>query len=343
MAKQLGDILVDTELISRKTLEKALERQQGTDKRLGQVLEEMGVITESELMEALLRQHSPFADTQQKKQLGDILVEARLITEKTLERALERQKQEGMRLGQVLEEMGVITEQELVDALGRQFDFKTVSDFSNRSYPRELLNLLPTELVMKRIVFPLKQRDTMLAVAITDPFDSETSDMIARITGLQVVPVIATRREILDAISRHYLDAPPTTADSDITILVVEDSPTIAAVLQAALVKEGFLVILATDGLEALKLTLSHRPQLIITDAVMPRLDGYGLLRAVKANPVTATIPVIMLTGRASTEEEQKALAAGFFDFIPKPVQPVRVISRVKRALELSRRLRSGP
>ena len=105
------------------------------------------------------------------KQLGDILVDTELISRKTLEKALERQQGTDKRLGQVLEEMGVITEQELVDALGRQFDFKTVSDFSNRSYPRELLNLLPTELVMKRIVFPLKQRDTMLAVAITDPFD----------------------------------------------------------------------------------------------------------------------------------------------------------------------------
>lgn len=341
MAKQLGDILVDTELISKKTLEKALDRQQDTGKRLGQVLEEMGVITEAELMEALLRQQSPFADVQQKKQLGDILVEARLISEKTLERALQRQKIEGKRLGEVLEEMGVITEQELVDALGRQFSFKTINDFSNRSYPKELLNLLPTDFVMKRVIFPLKQRDTMLAVAITDPFDSETSDMIARITGLQVVPIIATRKEILDAISRHYLDAPPATAGSGIMILVVEDSPTVAAVVQSALVREGYQVIQAADGLEALKLSLSHRPQLIITDAVMPRLDGHGLLRAIKANPMTATIPVIMLTGRASTDEEQKALAAGFFDFIPKPVQPLRVVSRVKRALDLSKRIKN--
>lgn len=340
MAKQLGDILVDTELISKKTLEKALERQQGTGKRLGQVLDEMGVITESELMEALLRQHSPFVDMEQKKQLGDILVQAKLISEKTLERALERQRAEGKRLGQVLEEMGVITEHELVDALGRQFGFKTISDFSKRAYPKELLNLLPTDFVMKRLIFPLKQRDMMLAVAITDPFDSETSDMIARITGLQIVPVIATRREILEAIARHYLHA-PVNPDAGDTILVVEDSPTIAAVVQSALVKEGYNVLLAHDGLEALKMTLTHRPQLVVTDAQIPRMDGHSLLRAIKANPITATIPVIMLTGRASTDEEQKALEAGFFDFIPKPVQPLRVVSRVKRALELSKKLRS--
>ncbi|MDD2500854.1 MAG: response regulator [Geobacter sp.] len=340
MATQLGDILVETEIISKKTLEKALERQNGTEKRLGQVLEEMGVITEAELMEALLRQHSPFADIAQKKQLGDILVQAKLISSKTLERALERQRAEGKRLGEVLEEMGVITESELVDALGRQFGFKTVADFSNRVYPPALLNMLPTEFVMKRVIFPLKHKDMMLAVAITDPFDGETTDMIARITGLQVVPVIATRKEILEAIARHYLNA-PVNPDAGDTILVVEDSPTVATVIQAALVKEGYNVITSKDGIEALKTTLTHRPQLVITDAQMPRLDGYGFLRAVKANPITASIPVIMLTGRASTDEEQKALDAGFFDFIPKPVQPLRVVSRVKRALELSKKIKN--
>lgn len=340
MATQLGDILVETEIISKKTLEKALERQNGTEKRLGQVLEEMGVITEAELMEALLRQHSPFADIAQKKQLGDILVQAKLISSKTLERALERQRAEGKRLGEVLEEMGVITESELVDALGRQFGFKTVADFSNRVYPPALLNMLPTEFVMKRVIFPLKHKDMMLAVAITDPFDGETTDMIARITGLQVVPVIATRKEILEAIARHYLNA-PVNPDAGDTILVVEDSPTVATVIQAALVKEGYNVITSKDGIEALKMTLTHRPQLVITDAQMPRLDGYGFLRAVKANPITASIPVIMLTGRASTDEEQKALDAGFFDFIPKPVQPLRVVSRVKRALELSKKIKN--
>ena len=88
-------------------------------------------------------------------------------------------------------------------------------------------------------------------------------------------------------------------------------------------------------------MTLTHRPQLAITDAQMPRLYGYGFLRAVEANPITAGIPVIMLTGRASTDEEQKALDAGFFDFIPKPVQPLRVVSRVKRALELSKKIKN--
>lgn len=269
------------------------------------------------------------------KHLGDILVEAEIISRKTLERALERQKADKKRLGAILEEMGVITEDELAEALAKQFNFKTVKNFINHDFSRELLNLIPSDLAMKKLVFPLKHKDSMLAVAITDPFDLETMELLARITGFQVIPVISTRREILEAISRHYLKG-STTASGAPTILVIEDSTAIATVIQVALSKEGFNVLLAHDGLEGLQIAVSERPQLIITDSVMPRMDGFGLLRAIKANPMTSSIPMIMLTSKASTEDEQKALELGFIDFIPKPVQPVRVVSRVKHALELA-------
>lgn len=271
------------------------------------------------------------------KHLGDILVEADIISNKTLERALERQKLEKKRLGIVLEEMGVITEDEIVEALSKQFNFKTIKNFVGHAFSQELLDMLPSDFAMKRLVFPLRQKDSMLAVAITDPFDLETIEMLSRMTGLQVVPVLATRKEILDAISVHYLKS---STESGRAILVVEDSKPIASIIQVALQKEGYKVLLASDGLEALKIAISERPILIITDSVMPRMDGYGLLRAIKANPMTSETPVIMLTSKASTEDEQKALEFGFSDFIPKPVQPVRVVSRVKHILEMTKKFR---
>lgn len=271
------------------------------------------------------------------KHLGDILVEADIISNKTLERALERQKSEKKRLGVVLEKMGVITEEELVDALSKQFNFKTIKNLVGRTYPQELLDMLPSDFAMKKLVFPLKQKDALLAVAIADPFDLETIEMLSRITGLQVVPVLTTRKEILDAISVHYLKC---SSEGGEAILVVEDSMPIAAIIQVALVKEGYKVLLACDGLEGLKIAMSERPKLIITDSMMPRMDGYGLLRAIRANPITSEIPVIMLTSKASTEDEQKALEFGFSDFIPKPVQPLRVVSRVKHILDMTKKYR---
>jgi CheY-like chemotaxis protein len=271
------------------------------------------------------------------KHLGDILVEAEIISKNTLEKALVRQKAGKLRLGVVLEEMGVISEEELADALGTQFNFKTIKNFVDHSFSQDLLDLLPSDFAMKKLVFPIKQKDSMLAVAITDPFDMETIEMLSRITGLQIIPVIATRRDILDSISRHYLKSSVRSECCE-AILVVEDSAPVAAVIQVALANEGYPVLMASDGLDGLKLAISERPRLIITDSVMPRMDGFGLLRALKANPMTSEIPVIMLTSKASSEDEQKALESGFIDFIPKPVQPVRVVSRVKHALEMTQK-----
>jgi CheY-like chemotaxis protein len=273
------------------------------------------------------------------KHLGDILVEAEIISKKTLERALERQKVEKKRLGAVLEEMGVITEEELTEALSKQFNFKTIKNFVGHTYSQELLDILPSDFAMKKLVFPLKKKDSMLAVAITDPFDLETMEMLSRITGMQVIPVLATRREILEAISVHYLKSSSSEGGGE-AILVAEDSLPVATLIQVSLAKEGYKVLLASDGLEALKIAMSERPKLIITDSVMPRMDGFGLLRAIKANPMTSDIPIIMLTSKASTEDEQKALEFGFSDFIPKPVQPIRLVSRVKHTLEIAKRLK---
>jgi CheY-like chemotaxis protein len=269
-----------------------------------------------------------------RKQLGSILVQSGIITVRTLERALERQKGSGKRLGMVLEEMGVINEEELIKGLAEQLGLQTVAGIASHSFQWDILGLVPENLAVQKFVFPLKQKEGMLAVAITDPFDHETIDFIAQKSGMKIIPVLATRDDITAAISRQYLGGKPLVSDRQ-KILVVDDSLAIATIIQTALQKEGYEVILAHDGVEGLKLAITNLPDLIISDTVMPRLDGYSMKSALAGNPSTASIPIILLTSKASGEDEQKALDAGFLDFIPKPVQPIRVISRVKRAFEL--------
>jgi CheY-like chemotaxis protein len=275
-----------------------------------------------------------------KKQLGDLLIEAEIISKRTLELALERQKKEKNRLGTVLEEMGVITEDELAECIAKQLGLKTVKNFKHKIFPQELLDLISCDFAMQKLVFPLKRKENMLAMAINDPFDGETIEFVANRTGCQVIPVISARREILDAISINYLES-RTNPNHEETILVVEDSVPVATVVQTVLVKEGYNVLMAHDGLEGFKLAISERPRLIITDLAMPRMDGYTLLRSIRSNPMTVDIAVIMLTCKASAEEEHKALDFGFDDFIPKPVNPLRLVSRVKRVLKLTKKYKA--
>lgn len=273
----------------------------------------------------------------EKKQLGDLLVEAGIITVKTIERALERQKGSGKRLGQVLEEMGVITGEELIDALSKQLGIKTVKGFADYSFPAELLSLVPQDMAVQRLVFPLKLKDTMLALALNDPFDQETVEFLAKKHRLQVIPILATRQELLTAVEKHYLHGKMKDVQRQ-KVLVVEDTLPVATIMQVALLKEGYDVLVTHDGVDGLKAAVTEKPDLVICDAVMPRMDGFGLLRAMRANPATADIPIILLTSKATGEDEQRALEAGFLDFIAKPVQPIRIVTRVKRAFELMKR-----
>lgn len=272
-----------------------------------------------------------------KKQLGDLLVEAGIITVKTIERALERQKGSGKRLGQVLEEMGVITGEELIEALSKQLGFKTVKGFAEYTFPPELLALVPQDMAVQRLVFPLKLKETMLALAINDPFDQDTIDFLAKKHRLQVIPILATQQELMNAVEKHYLHGKMKDVER-LKVLVVEDTLPVATIIQVALLKEGYDVLVTHDGVDGLKAAVTEKPDMIICDAIMPRLDGFGLLRALRANPATADIPIILLTSKATGEDEQRALGAGFIDFIAKPVQPIRVVTRVKRAFELIKR-----
>jgi CheY-like chemotaxis protein len=272
---------------------------------------------------------------EQKKQLGSILLESGLISPKTLERALERQKGSGKKLGIILEEMGVITEEELIDALAKQFGFKIAKKFAGYSFPKDILALVNSDLAVQKSLFPLKIHDGFLAIAVTDPFDIETFDFISKKTGYKILPVLAARHEIMEAITGHYLKEGESAWPGQPKILVVDDSGTVTALISAALKKEGYAVFEAFDGVEGLKVALEEKPNLVICDSIMPRMDGFALLRALRANSSTAGIPAILLTSKASGEDEKKAFESGFLDFIPKPVQPIRIVSRVKHALEL--------
>lgn len=115
MTKQLGRILVDSRIISRTTLERALEKQADSGLPLGEILEEMNVIRVEDIVAALNVQKSE--QPRIPKKFGEILVEAGLISRATLMRALELQKESGRILGDILEDMGAITHQEVVETL----------------------------------------------------------------------------------------------------------------------------------------------------------------------------------------------------------------------------------
>ncbi|HJV36649.1 response regulator, partial [Geomonas sp.] len=169
----------------------------------------------------------------------------------------------------------------------------------------------------------------------TDPFDTDTLQLLETRCGARIVPVLATREDILEGVKQHYLRGMPARNEAPRVLLVVDDSTEITSEIAQALSKEGYQMLMANDGVQGLTIAFSQRPDLILCDATLPRMDGYALMRAVKANPATAGTPIILLTAKVSPEEEHRALKSGFQDFIAKPMMTVRVVARVKRAFDL--------
>lgn len=118
-------------------------------------------------------------------------------------------------------------------------------------------------------------------------------------------------------------------------ILVAEDEPLMLMAIVGKLKSDGYNVISTTDGREALKYIETDRPDLIITDILMPYTSGLELIGIVKSNP-SANIPIIVLSGLGEEETVMEAFQLGADDFLTKPFNPQELSVRVRRLLKLS-------
>ncbi|KES20866.1 MULTISPECIES: two-component system response regulator [Pseudomonas] len=118
-------------------------------------------------------------------------------------------------------------------------------------------------------------------------------------------------------------------------ILVVDDQPD-NLMLMSELLMGQYQVRVAGSGAKALRLAASEpRPDLVLLDIMMPEMDGYEVCRQLKADPLTAEIPVIFLTGMVSTADEQRGLDLGAVDYITKPISPPVTLARIRAHLKL--------
>lgn len=118
-------------------------------------------------------------------------------------------------------------------------------------------------------------------------------------------------------------------------LLVVDDQADNRQVLVNLLQPLGFLVSEASDGEDALEQAIAHPPDLVITDLVMPRLDGHGLIRQLRQLPATQTIPIIVSSAKTFETDRQASLAAGANAFMPKPIQAAVLLQLLQHHLQL--------
>src|SRR5262245_10708779 len=117
-------------------------------------------------------------------------------------------------------------------------------------------------------------------------------------------------------------------------VLVADDDPLTRRFVGGLLRQKGHEVHEASDGEEALRAVHEHHPRLVILDIVMPMKDGYEVLEALKANPQTKGIPVLILSVRSREEDIVKGLKLGSEDYVTKPFNAQELMVRVGKILE---------
>jgi two-component system, chemotaxis family, chemotaxis protein CheY len=117
-------------------------------------------------------------------------------------------------------------------------------------------------------------------------------------------------------------------------ILAVDDSSSIRKMVEFSLKSKGFQVTTAADGQEALELLAKDKPDAIILDINMPRLDGFGFLKKVKADKAYASIPVMMLTTEGQDEDMETARSLGADHYIVKPFKPSELIAAIEKLVQ---------
>ncbi|HEY6871298.1 MAG TPA: response regulator [Geobacteraceae bacterium] len=268
-----------------------------------------------------------------RKMLGEIFVKEGLLTEVTVKRMVEQARSKNIRFGDFLEHIGLVTSEELAEALAIQYRCRKIRNFSRHSFSQQLLRMIPIEMAVEHTIFPLKLEEGKLGLAVIDPTTEKLFGEIAAQHNVRVIPFISTRTDINRAIARHYMGrniAEP----GEKLILLVEDDALIRTAVSNILTRHGYVVDSAPDAMEAFKKIFTHKPRLVITDKVMPKLGGYEFLEAVRKIPEFRFTPVILMTANATPDEEKLALEKGFFDFILKPVKEIGLLTRVRRAFQ---------
>lgn len=117
------------------------------------------------------------------------------------------------------------------------------------------------------------------------------------------------------------------------TILVVDDEQDLLDLIEYNLKKEGFGVLKAEDGLEGIEMAREHKPDLVLLDIMMPKMDGMEVVEHMRDDKKLKRIPIIFLTARGDEKTEVEGLNKGGDDYITKPISTTKLISRIKAVL----------
>ncbi|MFC1755642.1 response regulator, partial [Thermoproteota archaeon] len=186
---------------------------------------------------------------------------------------------------------------------------------------------------IKKLVANSSSEDLIYKEAVKSGFKPFVESGIEK-----VAKGLTTLDEILKVLGASRIEkADPVPAETNqgvAKILIVDDEDDVLKVLEKRFKTEGFQVVKAGNGNEAVEQTLREKPDLIVMDVMMPELDGYEATKILRSRLETASIPIVMLTAKREKDSELKGFDSGADDYISKPFDKDKLLARVKMLLK---------
>jgi CheY-like chemotaxis protein len=278
--------------------------------------------------------------------LGKALLSSRLISADALASAVRHSAETQTPLQDAVVGLGLVDEREA---------YKTLAAAAGLAYadlrgvqPSPLASrLVPAPVAARHEVLPVSVDDRSIRYATAEPGNGAANRDVSMAAGRSAVAIVASRSDLREALARLAapggaprasgsgpLDRPTPTRR---TVLIVDDEATTRTLVRLLLERDGFDVLEATNGREALDLAASRTPDLIVMDLVMPELDGYGAISELRRQPHHAATPIVVVTTEEGPAVEQRVVTLGADDYILKPFEPTVLTSRIKSAFRRQR------
>jgi DNA-binding response OmpR family regulator len=164
--------------------------------------------------------------------------------------------------------------------------------------------------------------------------------------GLELLDIADDKRKELERIlseKRSTVSSPDSRSDAALRVIVVDDDARYREAAAEPFRTRGDSVVTTADGLEALALCLKEPPDVVLSDVQMPRMDGWQLLRMIRARPSLASVPVVFLTSLGGEAERLLGYQLGVDAYIPKPYQPEELLMRVHQVVRRAKNSRTAP
>ena len=263
-----------------------------------------------------------------------------------LERALQHSLTSGLPLQDAVVALGLIDEATAYRLLAAAAHLPFADLHTLQPSPLAR-HLVPPSILRRHEVLPLAVDDKEIRYATATPVNPEADRALSMSTGRGTLAMLTCRSELRAALA-SFAEGPPPPASAKApstrgavstrpSVLIVDDEATTRTLVRLLLERDGYRVIEAFNGRHALDIVGTQEVDLVVMDLLMPELDGYGAIRALRQHEVHVTTPIVVVTTEEGPAVEKQLLDLGADDYILKPFEPTVLTSRIKAAFRRQR------